>query len=167
MEGSIDSSDVLLNRGLNGFYGYGNQGNFLGDGSAIKEAVRGNRDIDLLEAVNRGTSDQFLNQKITDGNASLTSTVNMNNRFLSEQIRERAITEGFASMERQLFAFQNDNQRDIANLNAKVTECCCKLEAGQAAILAKLDAQALQNAQTENLNLRIQMSQSQGQAQGN
>lgn len=167
MNGSIDSSDVLLNRGLNGFYGYGNQGNFLGDGSAVKEAVRGNRDINLLEAVNRGTSDQFLSQKITDGNEALASTVNMNNRFLSEQLRERQITDGFASMERQLFAFQNDNQRDIANLAKAQAECCCKLEAGQSAILAKLDAQALQNAQTENLNLRIQMSQQQGQAQGN
>lgn len=162
------SGATLRGTGFGGYgYGFGpsNQGNFLGDGSAIKEAVRGNRDIDLLEAVNRNSTDQFLNQKITDGDAAVTSAVNMGNRFLSEQIRERQITEGFASMERQLFAFQSDNQRDIANLNAKVTECCCKLEAGQAAIQAKLDAQALQNAQTENLNLRIQLSQ--GQAQGN
>lgn len=165
-DGYLDTADVLLNRGLNyGGYGYGNQGNFLGDGSAVKEAVRGNRDIDLLESVNRSTTDQFLSQKITDGNAAVIDSVNMNNRFLSEQFRERAITDGFASMERQLFAFQNDNQRDIANLNAKVTECCCKLEAGQAAIQAKLDAQALQAAQTENMNLRINMIQ--GQSQGN
>lgn len=169
-DGYLDTADVLLNRGLNfGGYGYGiaGQGNFLGDGSAVKEAVRGNRDIDLLESVNRSTTDQFLSQKITDGNAAVTESINMNNRFLSEQLRERQITDGFASMERQLFAFQNDNQRDIANVNTRLAECCCKLEAGQAAILAKLDAQALQNAQTENLNLRIQMSQNQGQAQGN
>jgi hypothetical protein len=44
MNGTLDTSDVLLNRGLNGFIG--NHDNFIGDGSAVKEAVRGNRDLD-------------------------------------------------------------------------------------------------------------------------
>lgn len=170
MNGNLDTADVLINRGLNGGYyglGFASNGNFLGDGSAVKEAVRGNRDLDLLESVNRGTSDQFLSQKITDGNQALASTVNMNNQFLSEQMRERTVADGFASIQRQLFAFQGDNQRDIAKLDAKVTECCCKLEAGQAAIQAKLDSQALQAAQNENMNLRIQLTQVQGQGQSN
>lgn len=173
MDNGVGTYDVGTLAGLRGIgfggYGYGlaANGNFLGDGSAVKEAVRGNRDIDLLESVNRSTTDQFLSQKITDGNAALTSTINMGDRFLSEQMRERSIADGFASIQRQLFAFQGDNQRDIANLNTKVTECCCKLEAGQAAIEAKLDAQALQAAQNENMNLRIQLTQVQGQSQGN
>lgn len=154
MEGAIDSSDVLLNRGLNGAYGYGQRGNFGYDGSVVNANVEANRDIGLLESINANASRSQLSEQITTGNA-----------FISEQLRERTVSDRFNSIERLLFSNQNDTQRDIANLNTKVAECCCKLEAGQAAIQAKLDAQALQAAQTENINLRISMSQ--GQAQGN
>lgn len=162
--GTLDTSDVLLNRGLNGAYGIGAglglvaNGNFAGDGSAVKEAVRGNRDLDLLESVNRGTSDQFLSQKITDGNAALTSTVNMNNQFLSEQMRERSIADNFAATQRQLFQIQSENQREFRAMDVKLTECCCKLEAGQASIQAKLDSQALAASQAENQRLQIELA---------
>lgn len=148
MYGNIDSSDVLLNRGLNGFYGVGNQlGNFGGDGSAVKESVRGNRDIQLLEGVNRNAE-----------TASLANTVVRGNEFLTDRINQQFMSARFETLERLILTNQNDTQRDIANLNAKVTECCCKLEAGQAAIQAKLDAQALAALQNENSRLNMEIS---------
>ena len=44
-------------------------------------------------------------------------------------------------------------------IDLKQTECCCKLEAGQASILAKLDAQALADLRDSNarMNTEIQI----------
>lgn len=161
--GTLDTADVLLNRGLNGFgYGYGGalpiaaNGNFLGDGSATNANTLGNRDLLQTEAINRTTSDRFLSNQIDRGN-----------NFLTDRINQQFINERFSTIERQMLANQNDTQRDIANVNLKLTECCCKLEAGQAAILAKLDAQALAQAQQDNINLRNQITIMQAQSQGN
>lgn len=189
--GGINTYDVGTLAGLRGVgtggYGYGNQGNFLGDGSAVKEAVRGNRDIDLLDAVNRGTSDQFLSQKITDGDAAVVSTVNMGNQFLTDRINAQGIdakfanvTERLASAERIAFANQASLEREMnANqaaaiaqlhtMDVKQTECCCELKAGQAAILAKLDADRANAAENEVNNLRLQLNviNSQDRGQGN
>lgn len=172
MNGNLDTSDVLLNRGLNGGYlGHGH-GNFIGDGSAVKEAVRGNRDISLLDSVNQGTRDQFLSNEIDRGSDSIMSTMNQNNQFLTDRINSQSVNERFSSIERLLFAQQANNDRDFRALDVKLTECCCKLEAGQAAIQAKLDAQALQAAQAENqrLNMEIQIrnvQSSRGNGPGN
>jgi len=48
MEGAIDTSDVILNRGLNGGYGYGQNGNFGNDGSVTNANVNANRDINSM-----------------------------------------------------------------------------------------------------------------------
>jgi len=159
MNGNLDTSDVLLNRGLNGGYLGGGHGNFLGDGSAVKEAVRGNRDISLLDSVNQGTRDQFLSNEIDRGGDAIMSAMTQNNQFLTDRISAQSLNDRFASVERLLFANQANNDRDFRSLDVKLTECCCKLEAGQAAIQAKLDAQALQAAQAENnrLNMEIQI----------
>lgn len=136
-----DAGTFAAFRGLGGFGGYGYglpNGNFGGDGSAVKEGVRGNRDISLLESINRSTSDQFLSNKITDGNANLTATITRGDNFLSEQIRERSISDRFNSLERLMFSNQNDTQRDIQAVALKQAECCCELRAGQASILAEI-----------------------------
>lgn len=169
-DGNLDTSDVLLNRGLNGGYGYyAHGGNFLGDGSAVKEAVRGNRDISLIESVNQGTRDQFLSNEIDRGDAAILSQMNQNNQFLTDRINNQSVNDRFASIERLLFAQQANNDRDFRSLDVKLTECCCKLEAGQAAIQAKLDAQALAAAAAENqrLNMEIQIRNVQQSAGGN
>lgn len=191
MDTGINTYDVGTLAGLRGVgvggYGYGNQGNFLGDGSAIKEAVRGNRDIDLLDAVNRGTSDQFLSQKITDGDANIARTVNLGNQFLTDRITNQGldfkfanITDRLSSAERLAFANQASLEREmnanqvatIAQLHAmdlKQTECCCELKASNAAILAKLDADRANVAENEVNNLRFQLNMvnNQGRGQGN
>lgn len=187
--GGINTYDVGTLAGLRGVggYGYGSQGNFLGDGSAVKEAVRGNRDIDLLDAVNRGTSDQFLSQKIADGDSNIVSTINLGNQFLTDRITNQGldfkfanITDRLSSAERLAFANQASLEREMnANqaatiaqlhtMDVKQTECCCELKAGQAAILAKLDADRANAAENEVNNLRLQLNviNNQGRGQGN
>lgn len=173
-------------RGVGGYgYGYANQGNFLGDGSAVKEAVRGNRDIDLLEAVNRTNSDQFLSDRVTDSNRSLSAQINMGNEFLTDRIASQGldfkfqnISDQLASSERLAIANQaaleramNANQAAVvAQLHAidlKQTECCCELKAGQAAILANQEAARLADAQNENNILRTQILIDQSSPRGN
>lgn len=153
--GTLNTADVLLNRGLNGFgfgHGIGFNGNFLGDGSAVNANTLGNRDLFQTEAINRTTSDRFLSNQIDRGN-----------NFLTDRINQQFINERFSTLERQQLANQADTQRDIAAVQLKLTDCCCKLEAGQASILAKLDAQALNQAQQDNLNLRNQITIMQAQ----
>lgn len=178
----IETGSVLANRGLNLGYGYG--GNFAGDGSAVKEAVRGNRDLSLLESVNRTAADQAISDRITDGHASLNSQINMGNEFLTDRINAQGIDSKFANITAQLASMERTNiasfasaerlafsnqQTTMAQLHAmdiKQTECCCELKAGQAAIIAKLDADRASAAEAENQNLRLQI-QINNQSRGN
>ena len=51
-----------------------------------------------------------------------------------------------------------DTDRQLHVMDLKQVECCCKLEAGQAAINAKLDAAStLGTANAEIANLRMQL----------
>lgn len=174
MNGNLDTSDVLLNRGLNGFYG--GSGNFLGDGSAVKEAVRGNRDIALLDSVNEGTRDQFLTNQIDRGNMSINSRISDGQDFLSTQIRDNGlefrfanITSQFATLERQMVANQATLVAQLHAADLKAVECCCELKAGQATIIANQESARLAAAEAENQNLRTQiLINNQGRAsQGN
>lgn len=172
MDNGVGTYDVGTLAGLRGIgfggYGYGH-GNFVGDGSAVKEAVRGNRDLDLLESVNRTAADQALSDRITDGNRAISSQINMGNEFLTDRINAQSLNDRFSSLERLLFANQASNEREFRTLDVKLTECCCELKAGQATIIANQEAARLADSQAENQNLRMQIAinQSQGQAQGN
>lgn len=186
----IETGSVLANRGLNG-YGYGFSGshgngfgNFPGDGSAVKEAVRGNRDLSLLESVNRTAADQAISDRITDGHSSLNTSINMGNEFLTDRInaqgidakfanitailaaQDRQIISGFASAERLAFSNQQTTMAQLHAMDLKQTECCCEIKAGQAAILAKLDADRASAAEAEVNNLRLQI-QINNQSRGN
>ena len=174
MNGNLDTSDVLLNRGLNGGYGHGN---FIGDGSAVKEGVRGNRDIQLLEGVNASSRDASLSNQLRAHNSTIQNDINIGNNFLSDRIAAQGldfkfanISDQLASAERLAFANAASVQREmnanqmttITQLHAmdlKQAECCCKLEAGQAAIIAKLDAQAVADLRDANarMNTEIQI----------
>jgi hypothetical protein len=183
MNGNLDTSDVLLNRGLNGGYGFGQgaigsgHGNFPGDGSAVKEGVRGNRDIQLLESVNGNAQSAALANQIRQHNDTVLNDINIGNQFITDRIAAQGldfkfanISDQLASAERLAFANAATVQREmnanqiatITQLHAmdlKQTECCCKLEAGQASILAKLDAQALADLRDTNarMNTEIQI----------
>lgn len=179
----IEAGSVLANRGLNFGYGYG-QGNFQGDGSAVKEAVRGNRDLSLLESVNRTAADQAISDRITDGHSALNSQITQGNEFLTDRInsqsidakfanvtaelasQERTMLAGFASTERTANANQVATMQQLHAMDIKQTECCCELKAGQAAILAKLDADRATAAEAEVNNLRLQI-QINNQSRGN
>lgn len=158
MNGNLDTSDVLLNRGLNGSFLGGSQGNFLGDGSAVKEAVRGNRDIQLLESVNKGTDAQFLGNQIDRGHSGIVDTIRSGQDFLSAQITEQRNEFRFAAIERQAVANQSALTAQLSTAAVAAAECCCELRAGQAAINAKLDAAsaiAAKDAEIQRLNLQI------------
>lgn len=187
----IEAGSVLANRGLN--YGYGfnamNHGNFGGDGSAVKEGIRGNRDIALLDSVNAGATQNFLSSQIRQHNDSIQHDISVGNNFMTDRITQLGMDAKFdrlssehASLERLIYANKADTDRELkanqlatmAQLHAmdlKQTECCCELKAGQAAISAKLDADraAAAEAEVNNLKLQIQINnQSRGnQGQGN
>lgn len=196
MNGNLDTADVLLNRGLNGGYGYGNNGNFLGDGSAVKEGVRGNRDIQMLEGVNANARDASLSNQIRANTSSLQHDINVGNNFLTDRIFSQGldfkfanITDRLASAERIAFANQSTllqemnanaaaaqrerNANQIATLTQlhameiKQAECCCKLEAGQAAIIAKLDAQAVAELRDANARMNTEIQIRNNVRQGN
>lgn len=184
MNGNLDTSDVLLNRGLNGGYGgYGNgaigsgHGNFPGDGSAVMAAVQGNRDFQILDGVNGNAREASLANQLRAHNSTIQNDINVGNNFLTDRIaaqgldfKFQGIADQMASAERLAFANAAAVQREmnanqvatITQLHAmdlKQTECCCKLEAGQASILAKLDAQALADLRDSNarMNTEIQI----------
>jgi hypothetical protein len=181
MNGNLDTSDVLLNRGLNGGYNGGNighgHGNFPGDGSAVKEGVRGNRDIQLLESVNGTAQSASLANQIRQHNSTIQNDINVGNNFLTDRIAAQGldfkfanISDQLASAERLAFANAAAVQREMNSnqmatiiqlhaIDLKQTECCCKLEAGQASIIAKLDAQALTDLRDANsrMNTEIQI----------
>lgn len=163
MYDGIDSGSVLLNRGLNGFYG--NQGNFVGDGSAVKEAVRGNRDIALLESVNANGRTTDISNQIRQHNESIQDNINLNNQFLTDRINQQAVNERFSSMERLLFAQQNDAQRDRTEILRAVdsVKCCCEANSAKIDSLAALNAKDL-----EITKLQLQLAQSNnGPGRGN
>lgn len=186
MEGHIDSGDVLLNRGLNGGYGFGaaNHGNFLGDGSAVKEGIRGNRDIALLESVNGNAQNASLANQIRQHNDSISKDISVGNNFLTDRINaqgldfkfqqlsnehaslERVILANQASLEREANANQQATIAQLHTMDIKQAECCCELKAGQAAILAKIDCDRANAAESENQNLRMQI-QINNQTRGN
>lgn len=182
----IETGSVLANRGLN--YGYGfNQGNFAGDGSAIKEAVLGNRAIDVVDSINNASQAASHSTQVSDGFSAIRTDMNTNNQFLTDRINAQAIDAKFANVTAQLasaerLAFANAanaqreaNANQIATINqlhameVKQTECCCELKAGQAAILAKLDADRAAAAEREgdNLRLQLQIINSNGNGRGN
>lgn len=163
----IDTGSVLANRGLNGGFGFG-FGNFSGDGSAVNANVTANRDLGVMNAINNNTSDQFLSNQISGGFRNVADNISLSSNFISDRIAAQSLNDRFATIERTLAADQASTQRQLFSLDNKLTECCCKLEAGQAAIVAKLDAQALAEAQSENQRLQLQvMINNQGAQSGN
>lgn len=175
MDGSIETSDVLLNRGLNG-YGF-DRGNFAGDGSVVRESVRGNRDLSLLESVNKGTRDQFLSNQLSRASDSIVDALSTGNQFLTDRIAGQSIdfkfanvTAQIASLERLAYANQASNERQLHAIQLQQTECCCELRAGQAAINAKLDNAAVvsgKDAEIQRLNMQLMMQSGNGNGNGN
>lgn len=169
----IDSDSVIANRGLNGFYGQ--TGNFLGDGSAINANVVANRDAGIIQSINSASSDQFLSDRVTSGDAAIQANITQSNQFLSDRIWSQGIDAkfanvkaDFASQERLLFAQQAETQRQLHAMDLKQTECCCELKAGQAAILAKIESDKAEALAAENnrLNMQIMVNAGRGN-QGN
>lgn len=160
----IEAGSVLANRGLNYGYGYG-QGNFQGDGSAVHAAVRGNRDLGIVNAINENSRDQFLGNQIDRGHTSIIDSINTNNQFLSDRIWSQGIdakfatvTAQFATLERAMIANQQATTAQLHAADLKAVECCCELKAGQATIIANQENARLQAAQEENQNLRLQIA---------
>ena len=168
MDTGVNVTDVGTLAGLRGIggYGYGQGGNFIGDGSAVKEGVRGNRDIQLLESVNGNAQNASLANQIRQHNDSVSKDISVGNNFITDRINaqgidakfanvtaeiaavDRAQIAAFASAERLAFSNQQSTQAQLHSMDIKQTECCCELKAGQAAINAKLDSQLAVDAAT-------------------
>jgi len=177
--GGIQNSDVatlsLLGRGgYGGGYGY-DRGNFAGDGSVVKEGIRGNRDLSLLDSVNQGTRDQFLASQIRMHSDNIADRIGSGQDFLAGKISDQGLEFRFANMtaehatiERvaianqqalmaQLNANKADTDRQLHAMELKQVECCCELKAGQATIIANQESHRLAAAESENQNLRTQI----------
>lgn len=145
-------------------WGRFNHGNFAGDGSAVNANVVANRDAAILNGINTNSRDGFLGNQIDRGHAAINDNINTTNQFLSDRIwsqgidaKFQTVANSFASMERLAIANKADTDRQLHSMELKQVECCCELKAGQASILAKLDADALRDSQSENMRLRIQI----------
>ena len=160
---NLDTSDVLLNRGLNGYYGGGGgqrgyNGNFTYDGSVANANLQANRTI-----ASQGHT--ALSQQISD-NAD-------RNRDISEtQARDAQFTNIIANNSDQtrfLTAELNQIGREQAANARAAAECCCaakllavenqaKTDAGLASILAnqacdtRVDAAVANAAQNAKLD---------------
>ena len=157
---NLDTSDVLLNRGLNGAYGYGRQGReFASDASnavrigaseriasnqhaAISQQISDNadRNRDLLNFGQATTAGTALNDKITDQTRFFSSEINLITRELAEHAREAAK----CCCETKLLASQNQAKTDagLATIVAN-QECATKV--------ADAIANASQNAKLDVL----------------
>lgn len=167
----IQNSDVatlsLLGRGTG--YGYGGLGEyagatFQGDGSAVKEGIRGNRDLALLESVNKATADQFLSSQLRQHDSNISDRISRGQDFLASKISDQGvefrfanITAQFAALERQMIANQQAVTAMLHAQDLKQVECCCELKAGQATIIANQEAARLAAAEAENISLRTQI----------
>ena len=162
MDNGVNVTDAGTLAALRGVAGYG--GNFHGDGSAINANVVANRDIGVMGAIDRASSDQFISDRITSGHASIRDSINQSNQFLSDRIwsqgidaRFAQVTAEFASAERVAFANKADTDRELKAIQLKQVECCCETKAGLAAIQAKLDSDRASAAESEVNNLRLQL----------
>lgn len=139
----IDNNEVAtLSLLRNVGYGYGgNHANFAYDGSVINTNVEANRAIGLL------ATDRIVdNQK--QGFDAITATQNA----IAAVSAEGRLNDKFAGLNALLFNQLNQIDRRFSDAQLSAQECCCELKAGQASILAKLDAaeqvrNAVQNAE--------------------
>lgn len=175
MENGVSVTDVGTLAGLRAVGGYG-YGNFAGDGSAVKESVRGNRDIALIESVNQGTRDQFLSSQIRQHNDSVSDRISSAQNFLSAQVSDQSsefrfanITAQFASLERSMIANQQNLVAALHAQDLKYAECCCELKAGQAAILAEIKCnREVAEARQAGMNeAKLDILLNSGRGQGN
>ena len=169
---NLDTSDVLLNRGLNGGYGYGRQGREFADDASNAVRINSSEKLAL-----QGHS--FLSQQVSDNadrNRDTLRSLDSNNSF------ERVIDK-MTDQSRFFSSELNQVQRE-ASANARaMAECCCeakleaaknqaKTDAGLATILANQEcaskvADAVANA-TQNAKLDLLLSErSHGHHAGN
>lgn len=110
--GSLDTSDVLLYRGLGGpgAYGYGYGANFPGDGSVVNNNAERNA-LDIAKEGSITRSD--IREQSTDN--KLATILAATNAFRAES-------------QRDLSEFRSEVQRDIADARAEAAECCCETQ---------------------------------------
>ena len=130
---NLDTSDVLLNRGLNGYYGGGGQrgynGNFTYDGSVTNANLKANR-----EFTNLGHTS--LSQQIADNadrNRDIAETQARDSQFTNIISNNTDQTRFITSELNQLGREINENSRAAAN-------CCCEAKVQAAENQAKTDA---------------------------
>ena len=133
MEGELNTADVLLNRGLNGAYGYGSQygREFASDAS---NAVR----IESASAANAAGLENLLDQNqfaatntnIVEGHNRITDSINLSDNRINDNINRSSDRQSDMSTAAEFRSL--DRQRDIErilNQNAKeAAACCCETQ---------------------------------------
>lgn len=159
-----DAGTLAALKGVAG-YGYGH-GNFVGDGSAVNANVVAQRDLSLQTEISAGTERQFLNNQINRVQNDLSSQVERGHTTLSRQIsdnrfdtRINEVIAGMTANDKAMLQIINANatasmQRDF-DLSKQIAECCCKLESGQATIIANQESARANAAAAEAAALRV------------
>lgn len=137
---NLDTSDVLLNRGLNGYYGMGGQrgynGNFTYDGSVVNSNLKANREFVNLghNSIGRQISDN------ADRNRDIAETQARDSQFTSiignNTDQTRFITAELNQLGREMAATARDAAKCCCEAKVLATENQAKTDAGLAAILA-------------------------------
>lgn len=159
---NLDTSDVLLNRGLNGYYGAGARGyngNFTYDGSVVNANLLSNRDFANIghNSISRQISDN------ADRNRDIAETQARDSQFAG-------IISNNTDQTRFITAELNQLGREMAATARDAAKCCCeakllavenqaKTDAGLAAILANQTCDTRVEAAVANANQNAKLDQ--------
>jgi len=148
---NLDTSDVLLNRGLNGYYGMGGQrgynGNFTYDGSVANAKLDANREILTLGHV--GLSQQISDN--ADRNRDISRTQQSDGHFTGILGKIDDQTRFFTSEINLIVREQAANARAAA-------ECCCETKLLLAENQAKTDAGLASILANQNCDQRVEQA---------
>lgn len=151
MESGVSTTDVGVLAGLYGGIsggrggyggyggGYGGGGSQYGNHSAIRADVKANRDIDMIEAINKNTTDGFLQTQIVSGNANL-----------SDKVDTEASNRRFSDLQSQIGGMVGSLQAELSRQALAAAECCCENRVAAAKAEAKLDSILANQVQDRN-----------------
>ena len=148
---NLDTSDVLLNRGLNGYYGMGGQrgynGNFTYDGSVVNAKLDANRKFVNLghESIAQQISDN------ADRNRDISRTQAADNHFASVLGKLEDQSRFFTSEINLITREQAANARAAA-------ECCCETKLLLVENQAKTDAGLASVLANQNCDQRVEQA---------
>lgn len=115
--------------------GYGGgHGSMYGDHSAIRADVKANRDIDIIGAISKNSTDGFISAQVAG-----------NKDFISSKIDGESFNRQFSDLQNQINQSNNSLSAEMSRQALAAAECCCENRVGQAEIKGELRALGVQN----------------------